>query len=322
MADDASQRELAERGGKAAAGREPGAGNAGSGDDHAADRGGLSERSSGREHDHAGSDVAVAVRRERIHGEYTADSAGHCGGGVAADVRQRGHADAGAVCVAAAGDCDPAVAGRGTRAIVRQMVLEGVILALCAGAVALLLTVWTAKTFARFIPPNSNPIVLNGMVDPDVVIGIVVLAVLASVLCGAFPAWRSSQVPAAEVLKEESASVSGGAHNRRLLSGLVVAQIALSLALLVCSGLFLRTLRNIAHADPGFEQDHVLTASVGLNIVWLLRTTKGDVDSPQDSRARGGIAGRDGGIAYRLGSAELEPEDGGCVSGRVCAAPA
>ena len=110
---------------------------------------------------------------------------------------------------------------------------------------------WTAKTFARFIPPNANPIAVNGTVDHCVVIGIVLLALLASVLCGAFPAWRSSQVPAAEVLKEESANVSGGSHNRRLLSGLVVAQIALSLALLVSSGLFLRTLRNMARAQSG-----------------------------------------------------------------------
>ncbi len=150
--------------------------------------------------------------------------------------------------------------------VVRQMVLEGVILALCAGAAAFLLTLWTAKTLALFLPSNAIPIAINGMVDPGVVIAIVALAVLASLLCAAFPAWRSSQVPAAEVLKEESASVSGSKHNRRLLSGLVVAQVALSLALLVSSGLFLRTLRNIAHADPGFEQDHVLTASVGLNI--------------------------------------------------------
>ena len=55
-----------------------------------------------------------------------------------------------------------------------------------------------------------------------------------------------------------------GSHNRRLLSGLVVAQIALSLALLVISALFLQTLRNLSAGDPGFEQDHVLTASVGL----------------------------------------------------------
>jgi predicted permease len=150
--------------------------------------------------------------------------------------------------------------------VIRQMVLEGVILALCAGAAALFLTLWTAKTLALFLPSNAIPIAINGMVDPGVVIAIVALAVLASLLCAAFPAWRSSQVPAAEVLKEESASVSGTKHSRRLLSGLVVAQVALSLALLVSSGLFLRTLRNIAHADPGFEQDHVLTGSVGLNI--------------------------------------------------------
>jgi predicted permease len=156
--------------------------------------------------------------------------------------------------------------GAGRVRVVRQMMLEGVILALCAGAAALFLTMWTAKTLALFLPANAIPVAINGMVDPGVVIAIVALAVLASLLCGAFPAWRSSQVSAAEVLKEESASVSGGRHNRRLLSGLVVAQVALSLALLVSSGLFLRTLRNIAHADPGFEQDHVLTASVGLNI--------------------------------------------------------
>ena len=150
--------------------------------------------------------------------------------------------------------------------LVRQMVLEGVILSAGAGAVALLLTSMTAKTFARFIPANSNPIALNGTVDQNVVIGIVMLAALASVLCGALPAWRSSNVPAAEALKDESSSISGGSHNRRLLSGLVVAQIALSLALLVISGLFLQTLRNLSAGDPGFEQDHVLTASVGLAI--------------------------------------------------------
>jgi predicted permease len=150
--------------------------------------------------------------------------------------------------------------------LVRQMVLEGVLLSAGAGAVALLLTSWTAKTFARFIPANSNPIVLNGSVDRNVVIGIVLLAALASVLSGMLPAWRSSHVPAIEALKDEAASISGGTHNRRLLSGLVVGQIALSLALLVISGLFLETLRNLAAGDPGFQRDHVLTASVGLNI--------------------------------------------------------
>src|SRR5271163_4355754 len=148
--------------------------------------------------------------------------------------------------------------------LVRQMVLEGVILSAGAGAVALLLTSLTAKTFARFFPANSLPLALNGTVDQNVVIGIVVLAALASVLSGVLPAWRSSNVPASEALKDEAANISGSSHNRRLLSGLVVAQIALSLTLLVISGLFLQTLRNLAAGDPGFKQDHVLTVSVGL----------------------------------------------------------
>jgi predicted permease len=155
--------------------------------------------------------------------------------------------------------------------LVRQMVLEGVLLSIVAGAGALLLTSWTSKTFAWFFPANENPLILNGSMDHNVVIGITVSSLLVGVLCGALPAWRSSHAPAAEVLKAESASVSGGSRNRKLLSGLVVAQIALSLPLLICSGLFLRTLRNLAGANPGFEQDHILTASVGTNIAGYSR---------------------------------------------------
>jgi predicted permease len=150
--------------------------------------------------------------------------------------------------------------------LVRQMMLEGAVLSIVAGVVALGLTSWTSKTFAWFFPANAIPLVLNGNMDHKVVIGIAVFSLLAGMLCGALPAWRSSHAPAIEVLKAESASISGGSRNRKLLSGLVVAQIALSLPLLLCSGLLLRTLRNLAGANPGFEQDHILTASVGLNI--------------------------------------------------------
>jgi len=150
--------------------------------------------------------------------------------------------------------------------LMRQMVLEGVVLSIVAGAAALALTMWTSKTFAWFFRSSSSPTALNGSMDYKVMIGIAVFSLLAGMLCSALPAWRSSHAPAIEVLKAESASISGGSRNRKLLSGLVVAQIALSLPLLLCSGLLLRTLRNLADANPGFEQDHILTATVGLNI--------------------------------------------------------
>src|SRR5258708_1175350 len=116
--------------------------------------------------------------------------------------------------------------------LIRQMVLEGAVLSIVAGVVALGLTSWTSKTFAWFFPANAIPLVLNGSMDHKVVIGIAVFSLLAGMLCGALPAWRSSHAPAIEVLKAESASISGGLRTRKLLSGLVVAHIALTRPLL------------------------------------------------------------------------------------------
>ncbi len=151
--------------------------------------------------------------------------------------------------------------------LVRQMMLEGALLSIVAGV---------HSSYVDIVDVEDILMVLSGELDSphtqrehgsqggDRDCGI--FSLLAGMLCGALPAWRSSHAPAIEVLKAESASISGGSRNRKLLSGLVVAQIALALPLLICSGLFLRTLRNLAAANPGFEQDHILTASVGLNI--------------------------------------------------------
>jgi predicted permease len=149
-------------------------------------------------------------------------------------------------------------------ALMRQMVFEGLVVVLGGGAVAVLLTLLTSRSLAGLIPPNANPTALNGYVDGSVIASIFALALVTSMICGTLPAWRSSNVPAVEALKEESANLSGGRHNRRLLSGLVVSQIAMSLVLLITSGLFLRTLNAESEADPGFEQAHVMTASIDL----------------------------------------------------------
>src|SRR5246500_1018236 len=72
--------------------------------------------------------------------------------------------------------------------LVRQMVLEGVVLSIVAGAAALALTSWTSKTFAWFFRASSSPTTLNGSMDHNVVIGIAVFSLLAGMLCGALPA--------------------------------------------------------------------------------------------------------------------------------------
>jgi predicted permease len=148
--------------------------------------------------------------------------------------------------------------------IMRQLLLESLLLAIAGGLLALLLTFWSAGTFAHFIPPSNNPIVLNGHVDGVVVLASFFMSILTGVLFGIIPAIRTSSLAPAEVLKQEAGSVSVGISKSRLSSALVVAQIAMSLVLLLCAGLFLQTLRNTERADPGFSPDHVLLASIDL----------------------------------------------------------
>ena len=155
--------------------------------------------------------------------------------------------------------------GAGRAALMRQMILEGLMTSLAGSAAALMLTLWTSSTLGRFVPPNANPIAVSGAVDPRVALTLLAIAIGAGVLCGALPASRSSHIAPAEVLREQTVNLSTGSHNRHVLSGLVVAQVALSVALLVSAGLFLRTLHNKATANPGFDAAHALTATIGLD---------------------------------------------------------
>lgn len=167
--------------------------------------------------------------------------------------------------------------GAGRAVLMRQMILEGLVVSLAGSALALILTVWTSNTLGRFVPPNANPIAVSGTVDPALALVLLVVALAAGVLCGALPAWRSSHITPAELLRQQAANLSAGSHNRHVLSGLVVAQVGLSVALLVSAGLFLRSLHNTAAADPGFDDSHILTATIGLDTgysreqIWLFQ---------------------------------------------------
>ena len=145
--------------------------------------------------------------------------------------------------------------------LVRQLLVESLLLSLAGGAVAMLLTTWTAGTLGGFFPPLANlPFTLNGHVDHTVLLGTVALSILTVSVFGILPALRASALAPVAVLKEEAGTISGGLQKLRLSSALVVAQIALSLLLLISAGLFIRTLQNAQRQDPGFDPNHVLLA--------------------------------------------------------------
>jgi predicted permease len=155
--------------------------------------------------------------------------------------------------------------GAGRWRLVRQLLVESLLLALLGGGLAMLLTNWTAGTFAAFFPPTSNlPLTINGHADQTVLVVTVLISVLTALIFGILPALRASSVAPVTVLKEEAGSMSGGIHKSRLSRALVVAQISLSLLLLICAGLFARSLQNAQRSDPGFDPSHVLIASYEL----------------------------------------------------------
>jgi putative ABC transport system permease protein len=144
--------------------------------------------------------------------------------------------------------------------LVRLLLTEGALLALVGGALGLLLATWAIDltTAAMRVPPVFRP-----GVDARV-FGFAALAALGSVLIFALaPALRASRVDLAGALKETGGKVAGGRNLLR--SGLVVAQIALSFALLVGAGLLARSFGNLAGVAPGFDPANVVTMQVSLS---------------------------------------------------------
>ena len=145
--------------------------------------------------------------------------------------------------------------------LVRQLLAESLLLSLAGGAVALLITTWTAGTFMKFIPVTDFPIALGVPVDRAVLIAAFVISLMTGVIFGILPALRASSEAPVAVLKEDAANASGGLKRARLASGLVVAQISLSLVLLVCAGLFIRSFLSAQQINPGFNSQNVLISS-------------------------------------------------------------
>jgi predicted permease len=149
--------------------------------------------------------------------------------------------------------------------LVRQLLVESLMLALAGGVVALLITFWTEGTLMKFLPVTEDiPLALSIAADRTVLLAALVISVLTGVIFGILPALRSSGVAPVAVLKEDTGKASGGLRKARLASGLVVAQISLSLLLLICAGLFIRSFLSAQQINPGFNPHNVVIASYDL----------------------------------------------------------
>jgi predicted permease len=145
--------------------------------------------------------------------------------------------------------------------LLRQMLVESVLLALGGGVLGTLLSLWATSALSAFHVPAPVPLDLSVSVDWRVLFYIFGLSVGAGLLFGVIPGWVASRPLLTSALKGEDALVRPG-RRFTLRNVLVVSQIAMSLVLLCATGLFLRSLEHAAAIDIGFRGRGVLIMSV------------------------------------------------------------
>jgi macrolide transport system ATP-binding/permease protein len=155
--------------------------------------------------------------------------------------------------------------GASRRRLIRQLLTESLLLSLVGGASGLMLALWLMDMLAAYTPPNSDGhLALDAKLDLRVLGFTLGLSLFTSLLFGLAPALSASKPDLVPMLKNEAGA--GGGRRRRfgLKNVLVIAQVALSLVVLISAGLCLKSLRNLNAIDTGFDTTKVFVMSVDL----------------------------------------------------------
>jgi predicted permease len=153
--------------------------------------------------------------------------------------------------------------GAQSSAILRESILEGVLLSFLSGLVGLAFAAFAIRTAVHLLP-DSLPRLHSIAVDGGVISFGFLLSLLTGTLCSLAPAFAALQTNLTDSLKEGARTETGAASHSRLRSVLVVAEIAIALILLTVSGAFLRSFLKMRAVDPGFRPAHVLVAAYQL----------------------------------------------------------
>jgi predicted permease len=152
-----------------------------------------------------------------------------------------------------------AALGAGRARLIRQLLVESLMLSVLAGATGLAIA-WATSRLLMQLKPANLPISLEIPMDWRVVLFAMAASAFTGVICGLAPALRASAVEAARVLREESQTA--GRKKARIRNVLIVAQMAMCVVLLAGAMLCVRSLRNANAIDPGFDTHHIAMATL------------------------------------------------------------
>jgi predicted permease len=158
-----------------------------------------------------------------------------------------------------------ATMGAGTWRLIRQLLTESILLAIIGAALGLLLAHWADVALVRLVSGETDLIPLDVHLDFRVLMFTLSVAVLTGILFGLVPGLRAARLDINPILKGTSRGITGGgsqAGRVPVAKILVVAQVALSLVLVVIASQFLRSFKNLASVQIGYDSDHLLCFNV------------------------------------------------------------
>lgn len=154
--------------------------------------------------------------------------------------------------------------GASRRRIIRQLLVESLLLSGVAGALGLWLSVVGVRVFAVTVEQTGKPFWLDFMVDWTAVAYLVIVCAGTGIVFGLLPALQVSSTNANDILKEGGRSGTGGGRSARWTNAMVVAELALTLVLLSGAGYMMRSFLNLYQRDVGVDTTHLLTVRLEL----------------------------------------------------------
>ncbi|MBL8234313.1 MAG: ABC transporter permease [Bryobacterales bacterium] len=140
--------------------------------------------------------------------------------------------------------------------IMRQLLVESFVLAGTGGVASLAVAAWTTDALLKIYGTTDTTI--KGNLDLRILLFAGAVTVLTGLLFGLVPAWRASGEDVISAMKEQASGLRSGLRHARLRRWLVAAQVALSMMLLICAGLFAKSLYSLLQIDPGFQTASLL----------------------------------------------------------------
>jgi predicted permease len=150
-----------------------------------------------------------------------------------------------------------AMGARRTR-IVQQLLVESLLLSFAGAVLGLILSVLTVRILLTFVPATGSSFTISAWPDVRVFAFTLGIAFLSAVLFGLLPALQATRPDLAPTLKDEATNLSGTGSHVSFRKLLVVAQVSLSLLLLIGAGLFIKSLRNLKNVNPGFRPSNLV----------------------------------------------------------------